>query len=63
VQDNVEQRGMNLQFSIVLDETKLPKFVHEKAHSGTSSSDHIGQRLLRDIGNYRFGLAFLSEIG
>ena len=54
---------MNLQFSIVLDETKLPKFIHEKAHPGTRGPDHLGQRLLRDIGDHRFGLAFLSEIG
>src|SRR3954454_21605648 len=54
---------MNLQFSIVLNETKFPELVHEKADPGTSSADHLSQHLLRDIGDHSFGLAFLAKIG
>src|SRR5215213_2390716 len=54
---------MNLQLSIVLDETKLPKLIHEKADPRTSSADHLSQHLLRNIGDHSFGLAFLAKIG
>src|SRR5439155_9526664 len=63
MQDDVEQRGMNLQFSVVLDEAKFPKFIHKKADPGTSSTDHLSQHLLRNIGDHSFRFAFLAEIG
>src|SRR3954454_8979586 len=54
---------MNLQFSIVLNETKFPELVHEKTDPGTRSADHLSQHLLRNIGDHSFGLAFLAKIG
>ena len=45
-----------MQFTIILDETKLPKFVHEKAHPGTSGPDHFsGESYNRTIFNSRCG--------
>jgi len=63
VKHDIEQRGVNRQFSIVVDKAQLAKLVHEEAHSGAGRSDHLRQRLLSDARDDRFRLALLAEIG
>src|SRR5437868_2500580 len=63
VEHDVKQRRMNRSFSVVLDEAQLPEFVHKEAYPGPGRSDHLRQRLLRDVRDDRFRLAFLAEIG
>lgn len=41
VQDDAEERFIDVEFAIVLDEAQLPKFVHEKIHSGPGCPDHV----------------------
>ena len=53
---------MNLQASVIVDETQLPEPVHEKAHSRTSRAYHFGQRFLIDLGEYGFRNALLAEV-
>src|SRR3984893_9323549 len=43
VQHGVEQRTVNLDFSVVVDESLFPEFVHEKAHPGSGGADHFRQ--------------------
>jgi hypothetical protein len=54
---------MNLQpvFAIV-DEAQFSEPIHEKTDPGTGCAYHIGKSLLADLGNYRFGHAFLAEM-
>jgi hypothetical protein len=41
VQDDIQQRTVDLQLAVVLDEAQLPESVHEKADSRTSRADHF----------------------
>src|SRR5882724_6482661 len=66
VQHYVEQGTVDLQSAFysagVVDEAQFPEPVHEKTDSRTSSSNHFGQCLLTDFGNYRFRNALLAEM-
>src|SRR5208283_2380521 len=62
VQNDVEQRAVHLQTAVVMNETQFPESVHEKTDSRTSRTDHLGQGLLADLGNYRLGFAFLAKM-
>jgi hypothetical protein len=53
---------MNLQASVIVNETQFPEPVHKKAHSRTSRAHHFGQRFLIDLGEYGFRNALLAEV-
>jgi hypothetical protein len=40
VQDNTHERTVDVDLAIVLDETKLPEFVHEEIDSRTCRPNH-----------------------
>ena len=42
MQNYVEQRTVDLQTTVVVNETQFPEPVHEKAYSGTSGTHHLG---------------------
>ena len=45
-QDDTEKGVVHLQTTVVLNESKLPKLVHEEVHAGARRADHLGQQLL-----------------
>jgi len=49
MQNGIQQRIMNLDVSIVADESKFAEFVHEGADAGSGRSNHLCQRFLADI--------------
>ena len=51
VQDRIQQRTMDFNLHIVVDEAKLAEFVHEEADAGPGRADHFGQGFQADIGN------------
>ena len=52
MQDRAQQRVMNLDVSVVVNETKLTKLVHEMADAGSGGADHLRQTaLLTRIGH------------
>jgi len=51
VENNVEQRAVDLQTAVVMNEPQFPEPVHEKAHSRTRGADHFCQGLLANSGN------------
>jgi|HubBroStandDraft_6_1064221.scaffolds.fasta_scaffold87836_2 hypothetical protein len=53
---------MNLDFSVVIDESLFSEIVHEEAHPRSSGSDHFRQRCLADVSRDRHRTAFLAEI-
>src|SRR5271156_7244640 len=48
--------------TVVLDQAKLSKLVHEKAHARSRRSDHLRQRLLADLRYDWLGPTFLAKI-
>ena len=63
VNDDIQKRCMNLQFTIVLDQAELPELVHERVDPRTGRADSRRQRFLTDLWDDRFELPFLPEIG
>src|ERR1700720_2001628 len=47
VQDNTQQRSIDLKSAVVFDESELPEFVHEEVNPWACCADHLRQRLLR----------------
>jgi hypothetical protein len=50
------------QFTVVLDETQFPEFVHEEAHARPGRPDHLRKRLLADLGRDQLWPTFLAQI-
>ena len=61
MQNYIEQRAVDLQSAVVVDETQFSEPVHEIADSRTSGADHLCQRFLANPGNHRLRNAFLAE--
>jgi hypothetical protein len=61
MQDRAQQRTMHLDVSIVVDESKFAKLVHEMADPGSGGADHLRQRFLTDAWTDRLRAAFLPE--
>src|SRR5450631_2880282 len=53
---------MNLQFSIIFDETQPAELVHEKAHARSRRADHLRQRLLTYLSHDRLRSPLLAEV-
>ena len=61
VQNDVEQRLMNPDASVIFNKTELAKSIHEEADAGPRGPNHVRQRFLRDLRNQRFRLTRLTE--
>src|ERR1700730_15013091 len=61
-QDDTQQRGVDFQVAVVVDEAQLPEFVHELADARACRADDLGQRLLADGGRNGLRPAILAEI-
>src|ERR1700745_3378862 len=53
---------MDFEVSVVVYVTQLPKLIHEVAHAGARRADHVCERLLAHLGDYRLLLSVLAEI-
>ena len=62
MQNRTQQRIVNLDVSIVIDETKLAKLVHEMAYAGSGGADHLRQCFLTNIRTDLLRAARLPEI-
>src|SRR4249919_21138 len=54
VQNHVQQRAMDGNPAIVINEAQLAKLVHKKADARARRADHFRQGLLADLGDQRF---------
>ena len=61
MQYHIQQGLMHTNATVVFDEAKLAKAIHEEADAGSYSTDHIRQGLLRDLGNQGYRLALHAE--
>jgi hypothetical protein len=62
VQDDAQQGSVNGKVSIIVDEAQSPKFIQEKTDAGSCRANHVGERFLIDIRQYRPRLTFPAEI-
>lgn len=58
MQDNAQQRAVNLKPTVIFDETPFSESVHKEVHAGPSCAHHFRQHLLRDFGDRTFRLIF-----
>jgi hypothetical protein len=62
VENDIEQRTVHLETTVVVDESQLPEAVHEEADSGARRADHLREGFLTDLRDYGFRNAFLAEM-
>ena len=61
-QHGIEQRAVNFDLSVVVDESLFPEFVHEKTHARSGGADHFRQGFLTEGDGDRLCAALLAEI-
>ena len=63
MQDDIQQRGVDLQPAVVVNEPQFSEPVHEGADPRAGCADHFRQHFLTDLGNYALRFAFLAKMG
>ena len=58
VQDNTQERIVDVDLAVVLDEAEFPEFVHEKIDPRPRRANHLRQHLLRYFGKYLLRMAW-----
>src|SRR6266536_1887954 len=62
VQNDIQQRAVDLQSAIVIDEAQFTEFIHERTHPRSRRADHFRERLLADLCNDWLRFALLAEV-
>src|SRR6476661_2049584 len=62
VQNDIEQRGVDFDLAVVVNQAQFSKFVHKKAHAGARRTNHLRERLLADLGEDWLGSTVLTKI-
>src|SRR5580658_3878204 len=62
VENDVQERAVDLQPAVVVNEPHLSESVHKKTDPRPRCSYHLSKSLLTDLGNYGLGYAFLTEM-
>jgi hypothetical protein len=60
VQDNTQERSIDVKSTVVLDESELSEFVHEETDPRARCANHFRQHLLRYFGKHLWWLGFLA---
>jgi hypothetical protein len=62
VQNDIQQRTVDLHIAIVFDKSQMPEFVHEVAYAGPRCANHLRKRLLTDFRYDGLRRSFLAEL-
>jgi hypothetical protein len=62
VQNNIQERLLDVNPAVVFDETQFPEFVHEEINPGPCCANHLRQRLLRYFGKFPLRLTLFSIV-
>ena len=62
MEDDIEEGTVHVQPTVVFQEAKFAKLVHEEIHAGPRGADHLSQHFLTDLRNDRFRLALFPEV-
>jgi hypothetical protein len=63
VQDNTEERTVDLKAAVVMNEAQFPELVHEKVYPRTGGPNHFCQHLLRYFRKHFLRLGLLTIAG
>jgi len=63
MQNDIEQRLVNLDPPVVGDKPHFAEAIHEEADSGARSANHLCQSFLCDLRDQRFRFTWLAEFG
>ena len=62
-QNYTQQRAMDFEMSVVINETQFAELVHEVAHARPGRADHLSECFLTDLCENWLRSAFFSKIG
>ena len=62
VKNHIQKRLVHPDAAVVFNKAVLSKLVHEVAYPGARGADHLGERLLGDLWDERFGFAWLAKL-
>ena len=62
MQNRTQQRIVDLDMPIIVDEAQLAKLVHEIADAGSRGSDHLSQCFLTNVQTDRPGASALEGL-
>ena len=63
MQDDIQQRAVDLENTVVINKSQFPEPVHEEADPRTGCANHFRQHLLADLWNHSLGYAFFAKAG
>src|SRR4051812_37047742 len=63
MEHGVQERWVHLYAAVIANKTKFTELVHKYIHACASCADHLGERRLANIGNYRDRFVVLAEVG
>ncbi len=63
VQNHGQQRVMDFETAVVINEAQVAKLIHEMAHARPGRADHLSECLLTDLRGNWLGPALLAEVG
>ena len=62
MQNDIQQRTVDFDAAVVLNEAQLSKFVHKETHARPGRADHLRKRLLADFRDHRLRFVFLAKV-
>lgn len=63
MKNDVQERAVDAQRAVVLNESEFAETIHEKAHPRSGGADHFRQRLLAYFGDDQLGSSFFPDAG
>ena len=61
VQENTQERIVDVDLAVILDEALYPEFIREDIDSGPRCANHLRQHLLRYFGKHPLRIALLLK--
>ena len=62
MENNIQQRTVNLQPTVVVNKAQFPEAVHKVADPRAGGADHFRQHLLTHLGNHTHRFAVLTKM-
>ena len=62
VQNDIQQRTVNLDAAVVVNEAQFSKLVHEKTNAGPGRADHVRERFLADFRDQWLRFVILAKV-